>query len=377
MKTSNLTFALSQAALTQGWQLAALTTESMAVTALSAELDISADDGWVQALPDGEFSAVDGRPRDVHSGKWRMDAEAFAALKAHTQHQQGDLVIDYEHQTLNKEKNGQPAPASGFFSIDDIQYRQGQGLYIKPRWTDKARAHLSAGEYRYFSLVFAYDTATGRPQAIHSGALTNRPGVDGMQPLASLMAEITSTTPSTTSPEKESPMKNALTTLLGLLGITVEGDAEPSEEQVNQAKEAISKLKQQGEAALTAQEIDLTQYVPVAAYNAVSQQLAALTAESGKEAVKQAVEKAQGEGRILQAEVGYYTDLGNQHGLAALTAQLEQRVAIPALSTQQTTTVTPPEDKGGEAALSAEEKQMADAWGMSHDEFAQAKKEQQ
>ncbi|WP_258406282.1 phage protease [Shewanella halotolerans] len=74
-----------------------------------------AEHGYIQALPDGLFAAVDGRPEDFTIGKWLMDDIAFAAMQANTPHKAGDLVIDYEHQTLNKEKNGQPMPTSGWF----------------------------------------------------------------------------------------------------------------------------------------------------------------------------------------------------------------------------------------------------------------------
>jgi phage I-like protein len=68
-------------------------------TALSSQLTFyittACADGYIQALPDGEFAAVDGRPSDVKAGKWFMNAIAFAALKANTSHQANDLVIDY------------------------------------------------------------------------------------------------------------------------------------------------------------------------------------------------------------------------------------------------------------------------------------------
>ncbi|MEZ9197446.1 phage protease [Shewanella sp. 10N.286.54.B9] len=110
------------------------TSTAFGFAALSSQLNASTDeaftvaeDGYIQALPDGLFASVDGRPADVVAGKWLMDETAFTALQANTPHQAGDLVIDYEHQTLNKEKNGQPAPAAGWFCIDDVQYRQGEG----------------------------------------------------------------------------------------------------------------------------------------------------------------------------------------------------------------------------------------------------------
>jgi phage I-like protein len=86
------------------------------LTALSSQLtfDITTAnaDGYIQALPDGFFAAVDGRPRDVKAGKCFMDTIAFAALKTNTPHQAGDLVIDYEHQIINKVTN---KPADSMF----------------------------------------------------------------------------------------------------------------------------------------------------------------------------------------------------------------------------------------------------------------------
>ncbi|WP_323944473.1 phage protease [Aeromonas hydrophila] len=53
----------------------------------------SQGDGWFQLLPVGPFMARDGRPFDMASGYWQ------------------DILIDYDHQTLKTDQNGQPAPA--------------------------------------------------------------------------------------------------------------------------------------------------------------------------------------------------------------------------------------------------------------------------
>ncbi|WP_345858715.1 phage protease [Shewanella algae] len=364
------------------------------------------DDGWVQALPDGQFAAVDGRPHDVAGGKWLMDNIAFAALQANTPHQAGDLVVDYEHQTLNKEKNGEPAPAAGWFSIKEVAYRPGEGLFIKPRFTDKALAFLAAKEYRYFSLVFGYDTTTGRPQFIHSGALTNRPGVDGMLPLAELSARLNAAgsglpiqpealpqvhpTPPNT---EEKPVNDTLKKLLAKLGVSLEEGTELNEERAAAALAALCALETQvGEvaelqtqlAALSANppanssvvgagQVDLSQYVPIATVNALREQLTALTAENGALTVEQTVKAAIDDGRAFACEKDYLESLGKQ-SMVALTANLDARKPLAALTAKQTTTVPAPKEQDTKlAALSAEEKQLAKAWGMSEDEFAKAK----
>ncbi|WP_173497605.1 phage protease [Shewanella sp. ISTPL2] len=344
------------------------------------------EDGYIQALPDGHFNAVDGRPEDVPGGRWLMDEVAFAALKANTPHQAGDLVIDYEHQTLNKEQNGQPAPASGWFNIDDVQYRQGVGLFIKPRFTDNAIAHLNAKEYRYFSLVFGYDKATGRPQFIHSAALTNRPGVDGMLPLASLAALATLNANDLQSTPSEGLHVNPLILkLLAALGIEIAEGSEPTEAQLNDALKRIDDLVKaagsvdglkQEVAALSAKSpsIDLSQYVPAATVAALRTQLVALTAENGVLTVEQTVKAAIDEGKAFECERQYLIDLGKQ-SMAALTANLGERVAIAALTAKQTTTVDKPEKKDPQlAALTAEDKSVAAQMGLSLEQMAAAKK---
>lgn len=349
------------------------------------------EDGYIQALPDGHFAAVDGRPDDVPGGKWLMDAAAFAALKANTPHKAGDLVIDYEHQTLNKEQNGQPAPASGWFNIDDVQYRQGQGLFIKPRFTDNAIAYLNAKEYRYFSLVFGYDKATGRPQFIHSAALTNRPGVDGMLPLASLAALAALNTslnphePSQSTDTEELHVNPLLKKILAALGVEVPeaATALTAEQEITAlsaldtlttAANSVDGLKQEV-TALTAKvgTVDLSEYVPVSTANALRAQLVALTAENGVLTVEQTVKEAIDAGKAFECERQYLIDLGKQ-SMAALTANLGERVAIAALTAKQTTTVPDPsKDKDTKlAALTADQIKLADSWGMSHADFAKA-----
>jgi phage I-like protein len=409
------------------------TSSALGFAALSRQLNsdsqtsvVLGEDGYIQALPDGAFAAVDGRPLDVKGGKWLMDREAFAALQANTPHQAGDLVIDYEHQTLNKDSNGQPAPAAGWFNITDVAYRPGQGLFIKPRFTDNATAFLSAKEYKYFSLVFGYDTHSGRPQYIHSAALTNRPALDGLLPLAQLTAAMGSRLPaqltaatSSGLPAEANTLKTTLTQLsatplnkavnptqleelhvnpllkklMAALGIEVAEDATVlSADQETAALSALDELAtaaasvdglNQKLAVLTAKDpqqgnipagqVDLSQFVPVATVDAMREQLASLSAQNGQLTIEQSVKQALDEGRVLACEQDYLILLGKQQGFAALTAHLASRNPINALTRVQTNTVVKPTDKSALAVLSAEEKHMADAWGMSYDDFAKAK----
>ena len=63
--------------------VAALSSTLTVLPSTSAGFQLG-EDGYIQALPDGHFASVDGRPDDVAGGKWLMDSVAFAALQANT-----------------------------------------------------------------------------------------------------------------------------------------------------------------------------------------------------------------------------------------------------------------------------------------------------
>lgn len=138
-------------------------------------------------LPAGVFRAKDGRPANLPG--WKIDAEIAQRVIAASA-SVDELVIDYEHQTINAEKNGQPAPAAGWFKR--MVWREGAGLFaVGVQWTDKAKAMIAAGEYRYISPVFPYNAVTGEVQKIVGLGLTNNPALPGLANLAALSAQRT------------------------------------------------------------------------------------------------------------------------------------------------------------------------------------------
>ncbi|NEX82732.1 phage protease [Aeromonas rivipollensis] len=348
-------------------------------------------DGWHQLLPVGPFKARDGRPFDVPSGHWLLDGQIAAALIARAKGLGQDILIDYDHQTLKVDQNGQPAPAAGWYNGDEIEWREGQGLFIKPRWTERAAALVAAKEYRFLSAVFPYD-AQGRPLELRMTAITNDPGVVGMQALAALSAQpIQPGQPATPAhaAHKETPMNELLKKLLAKLGIELTGD--PTDEQLQKALAELDSLQASAkkapelEAALSAEkaslaalkaqagdQVDLAQFVPVATYNALVTQVAALTAQVDTTDAATLIKDARTAGKVVAAEEEYLTAYAAQKGVAALKALLEPRPAIAALTASQTAAVTLPEKKG-DAVLSAEDKYAADQLGISHEDFAKAK----
>ena len=133
---------------------------NIGTVALSLELTDQAD-GWCQLLPTGYFQAVDGRPQDVPGGRWFIDGEIAARVISLANAAANDLVIDYEHQTLNADQNGHPAPAAGWFK--EMEWREGSGLWIKPKWTPRASEYIQGEEYRFLLRCFSLRQAHRLP----------------------------------------------------------------------------------------------------------------------------------------------------------------------------------------------------------------------
>ncbi|EOP3798867.1 phage protease, partial [Escherichia coli] len=123
--------------------------------------------------------------------------------------------------------------------------------------------------------------------------------------------------------------------------------------------------------------IDLTKYVPVETYNALRTEYVALSAQHGSTTLEQVLDKAESEGRIFKSERGYLEQLGGQIGVAALSAQLDARQPVAALTSLQTDTVTVPDKKTATAALSAEDIAAAKLLGKTEAEFLKMKEEMQ
>lgn len=184
-------------------------------------------------------------------------------------------------------------------------------------------------------------------------------------------------------------MNELLKKLLAKLGIELTGD--PTDEQLQKALTELDSLQASAkkapelEAALTAEkaslaalkaqpggQVDLAQFVPVATYNALVDQVASLSAKVETTDAATLIKEARTQGKVVAAEEEYLTAYAAQKGVAALKALLDPRPAIAALSASQTTQVTLPEKKG-DAVLSADDKYAADQLGISHEEFAKAK----
>ena len=219
-------------------------------TGLAIALSLSDDTGQdkaagrIQLFPAGTFAARDGRPgnlRGVNATSWRLTAQDAEAVIAHWQRTATPLVVDYEHQTQLAAQNGQPAPAAGW--ITSLEWEEGRGLFAGVDWTDKARAHIRAGEYRYISPVFAFDRQSGAVLRLICAALTNHPALDGMDAASA-----------TFTPYEEPPMKQ----ILAALGLPETADEAAALAALTTLRQERDSAKAQAEGCFDDQIIPIT-----------------------------------------------------------------------------------------------------------------------
>ena len=338
-------------------------------------------------MPAGTFHAPRGAAEGT--GPWHLSAEAAQAIISLAAARSTDIAIDYEHQILYSEKNGQPAPASGWVDPRSLEYRE-DGLYGTVTWTAKARAAIEEGpngeppEYRYLSPVFPYD-ANGVPLDLLHLALTNTPAIDeGAAQLAAARMAITHDV-TNDAQEIDTVKREQLILTLGLA-------AEATDEQIDGAiavlkasaadakalrealgakddakpAEAVAALK----ASSATAPADMSQYVPMDVYQETTQQLAALKAGSETAELDALIKEGLEDGRIPGQKTA---DWLRKSGLAACKAHLAEAPSIAALKTTQTQG-KPPEgaETKGDDQLTAAELAVCKAAGLTPEQYRAA-----
>ncbi len=282
----------------------------------------------VRLLPAGTFRAADGSGRPTDAPSWRLDADIAGVLIARHNARASRRVVDYEHQTLHAAQNGQPAPAAGW--ITALSYRESDGLYAEIEWSEKAAAMIAAGEYRYLSPVFTYDS-TGQVLDILMAGLTNNPGLDGLTDLAALSAAFTHDLP----PDQETQTMKLLLAALGLAATATETEAvaalDAIKTQSGQVAASVATLTAEI-ATLKAAAPDPAKYVPAETIIAMQAQIAALTAGIERKELDDMIEIGLSDGRILPDMEAWARSL-NQ---AALKGYLDKAKPIAALGGTQT-----------------------------------------
>lgn len=351
-------------------------TLAIAIAACNFSLPDNLDDNLVsiQVTPAGFFKPSDGR--DISVPAWYIDEELAKQLLNRFQSRKTRTVVDYEHQTLHKEKNGQPAPAAGW--IRDLEWRP-DGMWATVELTARAKELVRSGEYAYFSPVFKYDSRTGQVLDLMMGAITNSPGVDGMAEIEMLAAATFGL-----QPEETQPMKKLLIAL-GLQETATEDEALAAlnarlqfETDVRKAVALDEKADSEAViAACTALKQDSgnpdpAKYVPIESVKAMQTDIAALNAklkDRDDKDVDSMIKTAMDDGRLPKTLEPWARDLGKKD-VAALTQYLDSAQPIAALTNTQTNGKQPEVDK--DTGLTAEETAVCTAMNLSVEDFKAA-----
>ncbi len=282
---------------------------SIRIAACYAQIAAGDPPARLKLIPAGEFRGLDGR--GAGDRPWLLDAQGAARCVRARREQATDLVIDYEHQSLQCGGNGMPNPAAGWMgqmeAADD-------GLYaLDVRWTARAAQMIRDGEYRYLSPVFEYEFQSGRVIRVLSAALTNTPNLDEIGDIA-----LRAAAHRRLSQEIVVPLDTAIATALG-----VAEDA-----TADTAVAAIAALRRQADTP------DPAKWVPATAVAAMQADIAALrTAQSAAE-VAQIIDGAMREGRLVEALRPWAESLGRSNP-QALRDYVAAAQAIPALTGTQ------------------------------------------
>lgn len=319
--------------------------------ALSAELPIPDANNLVrvQVLPEGRFGTNDGRY--LPPGGLLLDRTAALRIIDRVAQRETPLVVDYEHQTLHAEYNGQPAPAAGWFGA--LEWVDGQGLFAVLDLTPRAAEMVRGGEYKFFSPVIEFDDTTGEVLTLLMGALTNNPAIDGMA-AAQWLAASRRLGSHHNHPEHH-PMDETLKALIEALGLPADATRETALTALNAQLAFTVELRKTlaldatadtgqilaATAALSAQRPDPARYVPVEQVNGLRTEVAALSARLAardQAEVEASIEAALADGRLPKSLQEWARELGRRDS-AALSAYLSGAQPIAALTGGQTRTV--------------------------------------
>lgn len=327
--------------------------QTTAISALSFE--IIPQEGnvptFAHLLPSGPFRSNDGRPAECAA--WQLDADIAGRVIARLAGRKIDTVIDYEHQTLNKERNGKPAPAAGWFN--QAEWRE-KGLYaINIRWTARAQKLISDREYRYISTVFLYDTVTGEVLELFHVALTNTPAQHQLDALVALSNQLYGSLIDKGD--------------AGMSGNNKEVEVAALTTKVSEHETTIAalttKVGEQQTAIATLTQTNKDLQAKVDGFEKEKKDAAEAAEEEKHTALLTA---ALTDGRLTPAQKPW----AEKQSLAALTEYLEATAPLDIAGGTQ----TGGRAATGVAALTADEKEMADKMGVSHEDFLKTKEQQ-
>lgn len=315
--------------------------------ALTLELSLGADG----ALPT-EFPLFKSGKNRTTKGEFSYTPRSKKEVAAFAADLGRDLVIDYEHASLDAAASPNPAEAgkaAGWFSVearDDAMWA------TNVSWTEEGAGKLKRREFRYFSPVVFFDGKTREITGVLNAALTNNPATKGQQPLVA----------SATTQEKT---MSKLATLMKLSADATEDAIAAAAQKALDERELLLTATGKGtvgeaSAAIAAWKKDAEQVAGLSA------KLAELEGKQAKGEILSLIKKAQDEGRVAPAQV----PLLEKMGARSVDELKEFLSAAPKLIKEP---AKEPSNGGGTVVLTEEDKKVAAMLSVKPEDLAKTK----
>lgn len=133
------------------------------------------------ALP-SEFRIFRAGENETTKGTFLFDDASAASVLAEYEAHGIDVMLDYDHASLDTMAARDPAQAGKAAGWCKIEVRNGELWAVNVRWTPPAAEALQAKEWRFMSPAFQTDEA-GRITSLLNVAITNLPATRRLEPL--------------------------------------------------------------------------------------------------------------------------------------------------------------------------------------------------
>ncbi|PIV30494.1 MAG: hypothetical protein COS35_06525 [Zetaproteobacteria bacterium CG02_land_8_20_14_3_00_50_9] len=321
---------------------------------------------------DGMVVGFDGR-------KWKYNGANIianaAGMKVH-------LPGDYHHASLDAQKTGAVAPASGWVDPATLT-DEADGIWGAVEWTPNAAAAIRNHEFKYTSPVFTAHKVSGETLALKGFALTHYPNLGDLTPVANAQLEDKSmdellerikyllNLPELATPEEIlAELEKAVARLSAAISSEGSEEANAQANNDNNLIDLLSHLESHVATLAANSQQDLTGYVPRGEFDRLRIELKTITTERESNRVELAVNSALDAGLIAPKSKAWAEGYCRRdpQGFADFCANAQKVVPLgedPAPAT------------AGAQALSEEELAICSQLGISQDEFLKTKQAQE
>jgi len=152
---------------------------------LSVAADAKTPASWIQVAVVGEY-------QDPRYGQFSITPEMLSSMvlnfsSGRFPEPPTEICIDYDHLTTKEPTAPGDGKAAAWFKELKVD-ADGEELWARVEWTPEGAAAVRSGEYKFFSPYFSTDFENNKGEKLGpcliNGAITNRPFLQGMQPLS-------------------------------------------------------------------------------------------------------------------------------------------------------------------------------------------------